>query len=153
MPTDCPQRDERLGWTGDAQVFIRAACLNYDAEKFFRKWLADLAADQGADGQVGHVIPDLMKNGKSSAAWADAACICPWELYMAYGNPEILEAQFESMKKWIGYIGSHTKDEFLWTGGEHFGDWLGLDAPAGSYKGSSREDFIASAFTPTPSLW
>ena len=60
VPTDCPQRDERLGWTGDAQVFIRTACMNYDTEKFYTKWLADMAADQGEDGRVGHVIPDLL---------------------------------------------------------------------------------------------
>ncbi len=145
IPTDCPQRDERLGWTGDAQVFVKAAALNYDVEKFFTKWLADLAADQGEDGRVGHVIPDVL-GGDSSAAWADASTICPWEIYLAYGNPQILASQFESMKKWVGYITAHTRDAHLWTGGQHFGDWLGLDAPSGSYKGSTREDFIASAF-------
>ena len=146
VPTDCPQRDERLGWTGDAQVFIRTACYNYDAERFYTKWLADLAADQGEDGYVGHVIPDLMQVKEPSTAWADAAVICPWEVYQAYGNREILDAQFASMKKWVDYITSHTTTPGLWTGGEHYGDWLGLDAPSGSYKGSTRADFIASAF-------
>lgn len=145
VPTDCPQRDERLGWTGDAQVFVKTAALNYNVEKFFTKWLADLAADQEENGRVGHVIPDILGDGGSSA-WADATTICPWEIYLAYGNPEILASQFNSMKKWVGYITTHTKDQFLWTGGTHFGDWLGLDAPSGSYKGSSREDFIATAF-------
>lgn len=146
VPTDCPQRDERLGWTGDAQVFIRTACLNYDTEKFFDKWLADMAADQDSDGRVGHVIPDLLTHESGSSAWGDAATICPWELYLAYGNKEILASQFSCMKKWISYITSHTTTEYLWTGGIHYGDWLGLDAPSGSYKGSTREDFIASAF-------
>lgn len=146
VPTDCPQRDERLGWTGDAQVFIRTACLNYDAEKFFTKWLADMTAHQRSNGQIGHVIPDILGEPTSSAAWADAATICPWEVYMAYGNPQILKNQFECMKKWTDYITSATQDPYLWTGGTHYGDWLGLDAPSGSYKGSSREDFIASAF-------
>lgn len=146
VPTDCPQRDERLGWTGDAQVFIRTACCNYDAEAFYTKWLADLAADQGEDGYVGHVIPDLLHNENASAAWGDAAVICPWELYQAYGNRETLARQFDSMKGWIQYITSHTTTPGLWTGGTHYGDWLGLDAPSGSYKGSSRDDFIASAF-------
>lgn len=145
VPTDCPQRDERLGWTGDAQVFVKTAALNYNVEKFFSKWLTDLAADQDENGRVGHVIPDLL-GGESSAAWADAATICPWEIYLSYGNSQILSAQFISMKKWVDYITEHTKDKNLWTGGQHFGDWLGLDAPAGSYKGSTREDFIASAF-------
>lgn len=146
VPTDCPQRDERLGWTGDAEVFCRTACYNYDAEKFFTKWLADMAADQGENGRVGHVIPDVLKDPNGSAAWADAATICPWEVYLAYGNPAILAAQFDCMKKWVGYITATTKDKNLWTGGTHFGDWLGLDAPSGSYKGSSNEDFIATAY-------
>ena len=145
VPTDCPQRDERLGWTGDAQVFIRTACLNFDAERFFTKWLADLAADQREDGAVGHVIPNVLHQS-GSAAWDDAATICPWVVYLAYGDPNILRTQFESMKKWVDYITAHTTTKDLWTGGEHYGDWLGLDALSGSYKGSSREDLIASAF-------
>ena len=146
IPTDCPQRDERLGWTGDAQVFVRTAALNYDVEKFFTKWLGDLAADQPEDGHVSHVIPNCMTEPESSAAWGDAAAICPWQIYLAYGNPAILERQYESMCKWIRYITNATTTPYLWTGGTHFGDWLGLDAPSGSYKGSSREDFIASAY-------
>lgn len=146
VPTDCPQRDERLGWTGDAEVFVKTASYNYDVETFFRKWLRDLAADQFESGGVPHVIPDYILDGNSSAAWGDAAVICPWQIYMTYGNSEILKEQFPSMKKWIDYISSATKEPNLWIGGEHFGDWLGLDAPIGSYKGSSREDFIASAF-------
>lgn len=146
VPTDCPQRDERLGWTGDAQVFVRAACLNFDVEKFFTKWLKDLAADQHEDGYVGHVVPDVLQHPVSSTAWGDAATICPWQVYLAYGNPQILTNQFESMKKWIGYMTANTTTPYLWTGGDHYGDWLGLDAPSGSYTGSSRKDFIASAF-------
>ncbi|MCI5649389.1 MAG: glycoside hydrolase family 78 protein [Fusicatenibacter sp.] len=146
VPTDCPQRDERLGWTGDAQVFCRTACFQYDTERFFTKWLADLAADQTPDGRVGHVIPDVLEAPNGSAAWGDAAVICPWEVYLAYGNPQILKNQFTSMKGWVDYITASTTTPNLWTGGEHYGDWLGLDAPSGSYKGSSREDFIASAF-------
>lgn len=150
VPTDCPQRDERLGWTGDIQVFSRTACMNYDAETFLTKWLHDLAADQQEDGFVGAVIPDVWTHvkdrGTASAAWGDAATIVPWELYRAYGNREMLRAQFPSMRKWVDYIGTITHDENLWTGCGHFADWLGLDAPYGEYKGSSREDFIASAF-------
>ncbi len=146
VPTDCPQRDERLGWTGDAQAFIRTACLNYDVEKFFTKWLADMAADQWEDGMIGHVIPNILNNEESSAAWGDAAVICPWAIYLAYGNPDILKKQYACMKKWVSYIATHTATPNLWTGGVHYGDWLGLDAPVGTYKGSTREDFIASAF-------
>ncbi|HIZ22399.1 MAG TPA: glycoside hydrolase family 78 protein [Candidatus Blautia faecigallinarum] len=146
VPTDCPQRDERLGWTGDAQVFIKTASYNYDTQKFYKKWLHDLAAEQRPDGAVGQVIPDYLPEGAPSAAWGDAAAICPWQVYLTYGDKEVLADQFDSMKKWVDYITGATKDTYLWTGGEHFGDWLGLDAPSGSYKGSTREDFIASAF-------
>lgn len=145
VPTDCPQRDERLGWTGDAQVFVRTAALNYNVERFFRKWLQDMVADQEADGGIGHVIPNLL-GPDQSAGWADAATICPWQIYLAYGHKSILADQFQCMCKWIGYITKHTTTQYLWTGGTHFGDWLGLDAPSGSYKGASREDFIASAY-------
>ncbi len=146
VPTDCPQRDERCGWTGDAQVFIKTAALNYDVEKFFTKWLADMAAGQQEDGKVGHVVPDLLKAPQDSAAWGDAATVCPWELYLAYGNKEILQRQYECMERWVGYITASTTEPDLWIGGTHYGDWLGLDAPYGSYKGSSRDDLIASAF-------
>lgn len=146
VPTDCPQRDERLGWTGDAQVFVKAASYNFDVERFFRKWLHDMKADQRPDGAIGQVIPDYMPEGAPSAAWGDAAVICPWQIYIAYGDPKVLEDQFESMKQWVDYISTHTTTPYLWTGGTHFGDWLGLDAPSGSYKGASREDFIASAY-------
>ena len=150
VPTDCPQRDERLGWMGDAQVFARTACMNYDAEQFFSKWLNDLAANQLEDGFVGSVIPDVMtpirEHGTASSAWGDAATIVPWEVYRAYGNVGLLRRQFPSMCKWVDYIGTITKQPDLWMGCWHFGDWLGLDAPSGSYAGSSRPDLIGSAF-------
>lgn len=113
-------------------MFIRTACYNFDTEAFYRKWLSDLAADQYPDGHVDHVIPAILENQKSSAAWGDAACVCPWELYLAFGDANILRSQFNSMKKWVGYITSSTTTKNLWTGGEHYGDWLGLDAPSGS---------------------
>ncbi len=146
VPTDCPQRDERLGWTGDAQVFAKTACYNFDTEQFYYKWLNDLIADQREDGAVGYVIPDLIRAETPSAAWGDAAAVIPWEVYLAFGNAEILSRQFDSMKAWVDYITGATTTQYLWTGGWHFADWLGLDAPQGSYKGSSREELIASAF-------
>lgn len=147
VPTDCPQRDERLGWSGDAQIFTRAACLNFDVEKFYTKWLADLAAEQHTNGAVPHIIPDVFgKENAAAAGWSDAAVICPWQVYLAYGNIEILKNQFYSMKLWTDYITSSTTTKYLWTGGTQFGDWLGLDATEGSYKGASDDDFIASAF-------
>lgn len=116
VPTDCPQRDERLGWTGDAQVFVKTAGYNFDVEKFFRKWLRDLAADQRPDGGVSQVVPDYMQGCSLSAGWGDAAVICPWQIYQTYGDASVLEEQFESMKKWVDYISSVTTTPFLWTG-------------------------------------
>jgi len=151
VPTDCPQRDERLGWTGDAQAFIKAASYNYDVEKFFTKWLADLALEQTEAGRVGHVIPDVLNEG-GSAAWADAATICPWQIYLSYGDPIILEKQFDSMCKWVNYITNdikskaNGKEEYIWTDHFHFGDWLALDSPPEHIHGKTRRDFLATAF-------
>ncbi len=146
VPTDCPQRDERLGWTGDAQVFAKAAAYQFDVERFMRKWLHDLRADQRENGEVGPVIPDVMPESASSSAWGDAATIVPWQMYQTYGDPQILADQFDSMAAWVDYITSCTTTPHLWTGHFHYGDWLGLDAPSGSYEGSTRKDLIASAF-------
>lgn len=145
VPTDCPQRDERLGWTGDAQVFVRTASLNFDVERFFKKWLRDLAADQGRDGCVPHVIPNISDDMGGSSAWSDAAVICPWEIYRTYGDKKILEDQFDSMKAWIDWMRERSENGRR-SGGSHFGDWLGLDSPEGSYKGSTPEDLIATAY-------
>ena len=148
IPTDCPQRDERLGWTGDAQVFARAASINYDTENFFKKWLRDMASEQFDNGELPHVIPDALRvNGtRNSTAWDDAACIIPWELYMAYGNKKLLREHLAMMKKWHGYVKGRAGRKCLWLGDQHFGDWLGMDAPAGSYTGSTDKDLIASAY-------
>lgn len=146
IPTDCPQRDERLGWTGDAQAFIRAGTYNYNANKFFKKWLHDLSANQCDDGGIPHVIPNPLGEGGNSAAWADAAVICPWQVYLTYGDDILLAEQFESMKKWVEYVRAQGDTEALWNTGNHYGDWLGLDAPEGSYKGSTDQYLIATAF-------
>ncbi len=147
IPTDCPQRDERLGWTGDAQVFVRTASYNFDVERFFKKWLHDLAADQFDDGRVPHIIPNSFSyfDDGASAAWADAAVICPWQMYLTYGSKDIVSDQYESMKQWIDWMHEHSKDGLRDRDG-HFGDWLGLDAHEGSYKGSTDENLIATAY-------
>ena len=145
VPTDCPQRDERLGWTGDAQVFVRTASLNFDVERFFKKWLHDLAADQGRDGCVPHVIPNVFDDMGGSSAWSDAAVICPWEIYRTYGDKAVLEEQFDSMKAWIDWMRERSENGRR-SGGSHFGDWLGLDSPEGSYKGATPDDLIATAY-------
>jgi alpha-L-rhamnosidase len=124
VPTDCPQRDERLGWTGDAQVFARTASFNRQVYNFFAKWMADLAADQLKDGRVPAVIPDVLRgDAAGSAGWSDAATIIPWQLYLAYGDTAILRQQYVSMKAWVDFMQQASKD-YLWNTTWHFGDWL-----------------------------
>lgn len=124
VPTDCPQRDERLGWTGDAQVFSRTAAFNMNVNNFFAKWLKDVAADQFASGSVPFVIPNVLGSGAGgSTGWADVSTIIPWNMYLAYGDKKILESQYTSMKAWVDYMQSKSKND-LWNTGFHFGDWL-----------------------------
>ncbi|GAB2572632.1 glycoside hydrolase family 78 protein [Gracilibacillus alcaliphilus] len=157
VPTDCPQRDERLGWTGDAQMFIRTASYLANVAPFFTKWLRDLEADQLEDGSVPFVVPNVLvdmnephentdQHPYNSAAWGDAAVICPWTLYIAYGDKRILEEQYESMKAWIGYVKAQGDHPYLWNTGFHFGDWLALDAEPDSYIGATDRFYIATAF-------
>jgi len=124
VPTDCPQRDERLGWTGDAQVFSRTAAFNFGVNNFFSKWLKDIAADQYASGSVPFVIPNVLgPNSGGSTGWADVCTIIPWNMYLAYGDKRILENQYSSMKAWVGYMEKNSRND-LWNTGFHFGDWL-----------------------------
>ncbi|MES2827957.1 MAG: glycoside hydrolase family 78 protein [Bacteroidota bacterium] len=124
VPTDCPQRDERLGWTGDAQAFASTAAYNMDVAGFFTKWLKDVKADQTSTGAIPHVVPNVMDAGQSGATgWADVATIIPWDMYVLYGDKGILEVQYDSMKKWVDFMTSKSKNN-LWNQGFHFGDWL-----------------------------
>jgi len=124
VPTDCPQRDERLGWTGDAQVFYRTAAFNMDVAGFFTKWMKDVAADQLPNGSVPFVIPNVLgDNSSGSAGWADAATIIPWDMYLTYGDKGVLQTQYPSMKAWVDFVTSKSKAH-LWNTGFHFGDWL-----------------------------
>jgi alpha-L-rhamnosidase len=130
IPTDCPQRDERLGWTGDIQVFAPTAAFLYDSAGFLSSWLADLAADQSAEGVVPFVVPNVL--GPSlppAAAWGDAAVIVPWVLYQCFGDERILAVQFESMRKWVDLLDRVAGEKHLWDTGFQFGDWLDPNAP------------------------
>lgn len=124
VPTDCPQRDERLGWTGDAQAFSRTASFNFGVNNFFAKWLRDVEADQMPTGSVPFVIPNVLgPNSGGATGWADVATIIPWNMYLAYGDKRILENQYKSMAAWVGYMEKESKN-YLWNTGFHFGDWL-----------------------------
>lgn len=152
VPTDCPQRDERMGWTGDAQAFSGTATFNMDTYAFYTKYGHDLAYEQKAlNGAVPHVVPmaNLLQGG--STAWGEAATVIPWNCYLHYGDKEILENQFESMKGWVDYMKQQDEaagGKRLWTTGFHFADWLALD----NYKdpkscfGATDPYFIASAY-------
>ena len=146
IPTDCPQRDERLGWTGDAQVFCRTASFNYNVAPFFAKWLGDLAAEQTKESGVGQTIPNIVPgNERGAAAWGDAATICPWTIYKVYGDKRILERQYESMKGWVEYIRARSTND-LWQCDYQYGDWLALDREGADNIGLTDKYFIASAY-------
>jgi alpha-L-rhamnosidase len=157
IPSDCPQRDERLGWTGDAQVFIGTAAFLMGADAFYRKWLRDLAAEQHESGGVPFVVPDVLAGLKSpdgvsdipnhsACGWGDAATICPWTLYERYADRELLEEQYPSMRAWVEYIRARARGGLIWDSGFHFGDWVALDSKEGSYFGATPNDFTATAF-------
>ncbi|MCX6030702.1 MAG: glycoside hydrolase family 78 protein [Chloroflexi bacterium] len=126
IPTDCPQRDERLGWTGDLQVFAPTACFLYDTAGFLRSWLADLAAEASAAGGVAPItVPNILPEPVwPAAAWGDAAAIVPWVLYQRYGDAGILADQFASMAAWVDAVARVAGERRLWEDGKQFGDWL-----------------------------
>ena len=154
IPTDCPQRDERYGWTGDAQIFCRAATYQFDVRQFFRKWLADMRAAQHDNGWVPDVVPSLTAYKPGGGAWSDAVTIIPWQLYETYGELAFLSDMYEAMEKWIAYIPTVSTTKDLWTGCWTYGDWLALDWPEDyvpanielAKRGASNDDLLCSAF-------
>ena len=148
VPTDCPQRDERMGWTGDAQMFSGTACFNMDCNAFFSKYLYDLALEQKRlDGKVPNIVPTFGFKQDGSSAWSEAATVIPWNLYLHYGDKAILEQQLESMVDYIGYIRKQDDGSRLWNTGFHFGDWLALDGKGEfSRHGGTPTDLIATAY-------
>lgn len=154
IPTDCPQRDERYGWTGDGQIFCRAGTYQYDVRQFFKKWLADMRAAQHDDGWVPEVIPSLTAYKPGGAGWSDAVTIIPWQLYETYGDISFLSEMYDAMKKWLAYIPTVSTTPDLFTGCWTYGDWLALDWPEGyvpanievSKRGYSDDDLVCSAF-------
>lgn len=130
VPTDCPQRDERLGWTGDAEVFFPTGAFNMQIDNFFEKWMKDVSADQLKNGSIPATIPNPFINYpqndmNGTCGWGDVATIVPWDMYVTYGNKRILENQYNSMKRWVDFITSKSEN-YLWTKGWHFGDWLSI---------------------------
>ena len=149
VPTDCPQRDERMGWTGDAQVFSPTACFLQDTYAFYAKYLYDLYQEQlDLDGKVPDVVPSCGVTSTASV-WGDVACILPWNLYQFYGDRHILEDQYDSMKAWVEYIRRVDGKDHRWRDVFHYGDWLALDNMNGdpeSVAGATDEAFIANLY-------
>jgi alpha-L-rhamnosidase len=148
VPTDCPQRDERLGWTGDLQVFAPTASFLYDVSGFLQSWLKDLAVEQyKAGGITPHIVPQIMNRALGGAAWGDAATVVPWVLYQRFGDVGILADQFESMRAWVDHIASVAGENYLWDSGFQFGDWLDPTAPPDK-PGQARTDkaIVATAY-------
>lgn len=148
-PTDCPQRDERMGWTGDAQVFSETAGFLADTYLFFQRYLVDTMYEQGKlSGCVPEIVPAfLCKRGCS--VWGDAICVIPWNLYLYYGDKTILEDCYEGMKAWISYIQQVDGEDHGYRKVFHYGDWLALDSPdwnESATKGGTDEGFIADVY-------
>ena len=134
VPTDCPQRDERLGWTGDLQTFAPTASFLFDVAGFLADWLEDLKAEQIDDGRVTLVVPvgphEQFPMGKfAAAAWGDAATIVPWTLYQRFGDEGVLARQFDSMRAWVEFVRALAGEKLLWPQMFQLGDWLDPDAP------------------------
>lgn len=149
VPTDCPQRDERLGWTGDIQIFAPTASFLYDLGGFLGSWLRDLAAEQLPDGSVPHVVPDVIHSdftNAPTAAWGDAAVLIPWTLYQGTGNRQILEQQYSSARKYVDKVASLAGADMVWTGGFQYGDWLDPSAPPeDAARAKTDPDVVATA--------
>lgn len=159
IPTDCPQRCERLGWTADIQIFAQTAAFNMQIPLFLKKWLRDLKAEQFASGGVPWVVPNIYDEtyqydlagytGQSepvAAAWGDAATICPWIIYVNYGDQEVLTQQYDSMKAYVEFIRQQGDNPNLWNTGHQLGDWVALDAPYGSFIGATDVYYVATAY-------
>ncbi len=151
VPTDCPQRDERLGWTGDAQVFAPTAAFDMGVDGFFSNWLTDLAIDQHADGSVPWVIPNPMGGDSTdkagTAGWGDAAVVVPWTMYLAYGDRALLARQLPSMRAWVDFEKRQAGASGVWRPGSQFGDWLAYHSSDAGYPGATTgTDFIATAY-------
>ena len=157
VPTDCPQRDERMGWTGDAQVFCKTGSYNMDTYAFYTKYLHDLWREQEKNhGMVSHVIPTIIRESFENSGfwqggacvWGDSATIMPWTLYEQYGDPAILQRQYPSMKAWVDWILRKVVNaDGIWDGGFQFGDWLALDGNREDDRlGGTDEAYIASVY-------
>jgi alpha-L-rhamnosidase len=146
VPTDCPQRDERLGWTGDIHAFAPTAAFLYDVRGVLGSWLTDLAAEQRTAGSVPWVVPDVLPHPSSpTALWSDVAVGLPAALYAEYGDPAILEAAYPSMTAFVDQVEGLLDERGLWSGGFQYGDWLDPDAPPEDPAGGKTDRHLVAA--------
>ncbi len=144
VPTDCPQRNERLGWTGDAQVFCPTACFNFDTLDFFHKWMRDVRDAQKENGLIPNVVPDGFAEGESPA-WGDAVAVIPWEVYLRFGDKRILEENFEAVRRWVEYQKADSPG--LIRADRGFGDWLQpYPHPDNDVRGDTDRSLIGTAY-------
>lgn len=148
IPTDCPQRDERLGWTGDAQIFCRTASHLFQTAPFYRKWLHDVAVETDDEHGVPHIVPNIVGPAVGTAIWSDCATVIPWTVYTVYGDKRILEEQYENMRQWVEYIIRSAGDKALWLNGFQRGDWLSLDSDAtlNLMSGGTDKNLVANVY-------
>lgn len=148
IPTDCPQRDERLGWTGDAQIFCRTAMFNYQSALFYRKWLRDVAVETDDEHGVPHVVPNIVGPSTGTAVWSDCATVIPWTAYLVYGDEEILREQYANMRQWVEYIRRSCGEDVLWMNGFQRGDWLALDSDESLHlmSGGTDKNLVANVY-------
>ena len=139
VPTDCPQRDERLAYTGDGQIFAPSAVYNQYAKRFYEKWLRDIAVEQTDEFGVPMSVPNILGNAPAIAIWHDAATIVPWLLWETYGDIEVLENQFQSMKACVDYTTSQVSNNGLLMSGQQLGDWVALDMEKGPMRPRTEE--------------
>ena len=146
LPTDCPQRDERLGWTGDIQVFAPTAAFLYSVHGMLEGWLRDVAAEQRDHGSVPNFVPWVECGFPSNpaAAWGDAAVIVPWVLYERYGDPAILRVQYPSMKAWVDQVATLSDATGLWHTGFQLGDWLDPATPPDDPAASRTDRYLVA---------
>ena len=147
VPTDCPQRDERLGWTGDLTVFGATACFLYDCAGFLTSWLADVVAEQLPDGSIPLVVPDVLGYTLSTAVWGDAVVDVPWTVHERFGDVEVLVRTYPAMVRWLELIEAQNDAPGHWATRHHLGDWLDPAAPPED-PGAGRTDphLVANAW-------
>ena len=148
IPTDCPQRDERLGWTGDAQIFAATGCFNFHSARFWEKWMRDVDAESTEETGVPQIVPNIVSRTVGTSVWSDCVTVIPWCVFQNYGDVRILKEQYDNMKLWVEYIRRQTSENGLWMDGFQRGDWLSLDSDESLHlmSGATDKNLVANVY-------